>query len=170
MIGLTPGYRIDRVLNFINRQKNPQAMDWLYAQLNKTTQSAGLLGQGFNFDPGAIPEIHTDFIFTYIVYTFGWIAGIILIVLAITFLLRMSWVAMVVKDNYGKLLVSGFVTIFSVGFLWNILMNLGLAPISGVGLPFISFGGSQFVGNMAAIGIISNVYKLRNIPTLLGKN
>lgn len=160
-------YRMKRLLIFLNPHKDPQGVGWINIQLNRATHAAGLFGQGFNFSPGTIPEVHTDFIFTYIVYTFGWLAGIVLAALIVAFLVRVTRTAMVTKNSYGKLLVSGFTAIFSVQFIWNILMNLSLAPISGVGLPFISFGGSQFVISMAAIGIVSNVYRWRNAGKVL---
>jgi len=160
--GITQPYRISRLLAFFNVGQDPQGAGWIYLQLNKLTKSAGFFGQGFNFDPKSIPEIHTDFVFTYIMYTFGWITGIILAVLVLTFLIRLAYIAMTVKNSYGKLLLSGFVAVFAVQFFWNILMNLNLAPVTGVGLPFISYGGSQFVLSMLVIGIITNIYKWRN--------
>lgn len=107
--------------------------------------------------------VHTDFIFSYITLTFGLVAGGILAALAVMFILRISRMATAVKNNYARLLISGFAAIFAVQFLWNILMNLGFAPICGVGLPFISYGGSQLIFNAAAIGIISSIYRRRNI-------
>jgi cell division protein FtsW (lipid II flippase) len=131
-------------------------------QLDKLIHSAGPFGQGFAFTGRLIPNIYSDFIFTYIIYTFGWIAGALLAVLVILFLIRISHIAFYVKSSYGKFLICGFVAIFAVQFLWNILMNLSLAPIAAMGLPFISYGNSQFVVNMAVIGLISNIYKQRN--------
>ncbi|MDT3699335.1 MAG: FtsW/RodA/SpoVE family cell cycle protein [Thermincola sp.] len=163
--GITAPYRIMRLLAFINPNQDPLGAGYINVQLNKITHSAGFLGQGFNF-PKVIPEVHTDFVFTYIIHTFGWIAGVILAALIITFIMKLTHTATIVKNNYGKLLVSGFVTIFAVQFFWNILMNLGLAPISGVGLPFISYGGSQFVFSMLAVGVITNIYKWRNAPQI----
>lgn len=107
--------------------------------------------------------VHTDFIFSYITLTFGWVAGGVLAALGVILILRMTRIAAAVKTRYARLLISGFAAIFAVQFLWNILMNLGLAPVSGVGLPFISFGGSQLIFNCAAIGIILGIHKRRNI-------
>jgi len=77
-------------------------------------------------------------------------------------LIRITRVASVARSNYGRLLVDGLAADFAVQFIWNILMNLNLVPISGFVLPFISFGGTQFSINMASAGIISNIYKLRS--------
>lgn len=158
--GLASFYRMERFLIFLNPGKDPQGGGWLNIQLNKATHSVGFWGQGFNLDPRSIPQVSTNFIFTYIVYTFGWIAGIMLAVIIAAFLVRIARIAVVTRNSFGKLLVSGFVTAFGVQFIWNVLMNLSLAPISGIELPFISYGGSQFVTNMIAVGIILNVYKL----------
>ncbi|MDD2200507.1 MAG: FtsW/RodA/SpoVE family cell cycle protein [Bacteroidales bacterium] len=117
--------------------------------------------------PKFISYYHTDFIFSFINCTFSWIAGCILAALVFIFIIRMTCMVTIVKNNYGKLLISGLVTIFTVRFLWNILMNLGLAPISGVGLPLISFGGSQLIFNATALGIILSIYRLRNITKTL---
>ncbi|MFL0268002.1 FtsW/RodA/SpoVE family cell cycle protein [Candidatus Clostridium radicumherbarum] len=154
-------FHIKRLLIFLYPEKDPTGSGYLNIQLNKLVHSAGLFGQGFAFNGRLLPNIHSDFIFTYIIYTFGWIAGILIAVLVILFLVRISHIAIYVKSSYGKLLICGFVAIFSVQFLWNILMNLNLAPIATMGLPFISYGNSQFVVNMAVIGLISNIYKQR---------
>jgi cell division protein FtsW (lipid II flippase) len=160
---LNAPYRIKRLLAYLNPEQDPQGMGYLNIQLDKIIDSAGLLGQGFTFDGKMLPDVHTDFIFTYIVYTFGWIAGVLLAVLVLLFLIRMSHITRYVKSSYGKLLISGIVAIFAVQFMWNIFMNLSLLPITGMGLPFISYGNTQFVINMAAIGLISNIYKQRNV-------
>ncbi|MEW6624523.1 MAG: FtsW/RodA/SpoVE family cell cycle protein [Bacillota bacterium] len=70
------------------------------------------------------------------------------------------------KNSYARLLISGFVVIFAIQFLWNMAMNLGLAPISEVGLPFISYGGSQLTINAFAKGIILSIYRRKNLSSL----
>lgn len=155
-------YRTQRLLIFLNAKSDPQGSGYLNISLDKLIHSAGIWGQGLTFDGKMLPDIHKDFIFTYIVYTFGWIAGLLLAVLILLFLVRIANIAFYVKSSYGKLLISGFTAIFSVQFLWNILMNLSLAPITSVDLPFISYGNSQFIINMAVVGLISNIYKQKN--------
>jgi cell division protein FtsW (lipid II flippase) len=156
-------YRLQRFFIFLNPAGDPQGAGYINIQLSHVLAHSGLFGQGLTFVPGVLPELHTDFIFAFITYTFGWIAGLLLIALVAMFLVRIALIAGKTKIHYGKLLISGFVSILAIQFLWNILMNLGLAPISGVGLPFISYGGSQLVINAAAIGIISSIYRRRNV-------
>lgn len=157
-------YHTQKLLIFLNTKSDPAGSGYLNIQLDKLIHTAGILGQGFAFDGKMPSEIHTDFIFAFIVYTFGWVAGILLASLVVLFLVRISTIAFYVKSSYGKLLVSGFTAIFSIQFVWNILMNLGLAPITSMALPFISYGNSQFIINMAVVGLISNIYKQKNKP------
>lgn len=161
-------YKLQRFIAFFNHYKESlDGSGWINIQLSKLINSSGFYGQGFTLNTKFMPDIHTDFIFTYITFTFGWVAGGVLSALVVMFIIRMSCMATVVKNDYAKLLISGFVTIFAVQFLWNILMNLGLAPVVGVGLPFVSFGGSQLIFNAAALGIILSIYRRRNISKTL---
>lgn len=160
---LTAPYRLKRLVTFLNPESDPSGGGWLNLQLSKVISDSGLWGQGFTFEPKILPELHTDFIFAFITYTFGWVASILLITFVVMFLIRIVYIAKKIKINYGKLLISGFVSILTVQFLWNILMNLGLAPISGVGLPFISYGGSQLIVNAVIVGIISSIYRRKSI-------
>lgn len=156
-------YRVSRLLSFLNFKEDPFGSGWIYNQLSNIREATGVIGNGINAEMVNIPEIHTEFIFNYILYTFGWVVIALLISIIMVFLIRMIGVAKGTKDNYGKLLISGFVAMFMVEFLWNILMNLGLAPVMGVAMPFLSYGGSQAVINMAVVGLVINVYKFKNV-------
>lgn len=160
---ITVPNRLNRFFIFLNPESDPSGSGWLNIQLSRIISDSGLFGQGLTFDPQIIPELHTDFIFAFITYTFGWIASILLIVFVVMFLVRIAGIARQVKNDYGRLLISGFVSIMAIQFLWNILMNLGLAPLSAVGLPFISYGGSQLIINAAVVGIISSIYRRKNV-------
>ncbi|NLT94945.1 MAG: FtsW/RodA/SpoVE family cell cycle protein [Clostridia bacterium] len=159
----TQPHRVSRIVGFLDPKADPQGSGYLNIMLSKIISNSGLFGQGLTFERQVIPDPHTDFIFTFLTYTFGWIASILLISFVGMFLLRIASIARQVKNNYAKLLISGFTSVLTVQFLWNILMNLGLAPISGVGLPFISYGGSQLIINGIIVGIISGIYRRKNI-------
>lgn len=148
---------------FLNPAQDPLGAGYLNMQLSEVLSSSGYLGQGLSFAPGMLPDLHTDFIFAFITYTFGWTASILLIALIIVFLVRVALIAKQVKTSYAKLLISGIVGLLTLQFLWHIAMNLGIAPIAAVGLPFISYGGSQLVINAAAVGIILSIYRRKNI-------
>jgi len=159
-------YRLKRLKNFFiffNPENDPLGLGYLNIQLRKIIINSGFWGQGLTFELRLLPELHTDFIFAFITYTFGWIASILLISFVVLFLIRIARIARQVKLTYAKLLISGIISILSIQFLWNILINLGLAPLSGVGLPFISYGGSQLVTNAITVGIILSIYRRRNV-------
>jgi cell division protein FtsW (lipid II flippase) len=109
------------------------------------------------------PGIHTNYIFSSIIYVFGWLAGIFIIILSITFFIRLIKTAKEVKDDYGKLLVATFSSLFIVQFIYNILMIFGLAPLTDISMPFISYGTTLNMVNMIMIGIISSVYRRKEV-------
>lgn len=156
-------YRVKRLLYFFIPRKDTLGEGYLISQLQKYIIEAGLFGQGPALPNRTLPEPHADYVLVYITHTFGWLAGLSIIALAVAFVVRIVTLATSVKDSYGKLLIKGIASIFAIEFTWNILMVLGLAPIVGMSLPFISYGGSQFIINMIAIGLISSVYKRRTL-------
>jgi cell division protein FtsW (lipid II flippase) len=131
---------------------------------------AKLFASPGTFNPLLIPSRNTDFVFTYIVCAFGWAAGIFLAIMFAAYIIRIIHTAALVKDSYGRLLVSGFAAIFAVRFFWNIPMALGITPITGVSLPFISYGRIDYLVNMAAIGLILSVYRRKNISIFEANN
>lgn len=106
----------------------------------------------------SLPAAHTDFVFPYLVYSLGWAYGIILCFILLIFISRISLNAFKTKDLYGRLLVIGEATLFTIPACWNILMGFGIVPIIGVSLPFISYGGSMLLFYSAILGLILNVY------------
>ncbi|MEG6615187.1 FtsW/RodA/SpoVE family cell cycle protein [Peptococcaceae bacterium 1198_IL3148] len=160
----TAPHKLNRLLAFINPYHDSTGSGYIYIQSIETIKSAGLWGQGFNF-AGNLPELHTDLIFSYLVYTFGWLGGAVVVLLALALIVKMISVVKQIKDGFGRLLVSGLTSILALHFIWNILMTLGYAPISGIGLPFFSYGGSQTVINMAMMGIVLSVYRRKNLRT-----
>lgn len=162
-------YRVRRLIALLNPASDPDS-GWMYIQLKNLMNSASAFGNGFTIKPTTIPELHTDFIFSYIVYTFGFVAAAIVIALITIFILKLIKVATITKNPYGKLLVSGFTAILTTEFLLNIGMNFGISPIIGISLPFMSFGGSQLVTNMISVGLILSVYKRKDIAHNLIKS
>ncbi len=163
---LSEAYRIERFFAFSNPSKDPSSSGWIYNQLSSLNLSAGILGKGNNLTSVTLPEAHTDFVFTSIIYSFGWISGILLLAVILGFIIRIGFIGANTKDSYGKLLVSGICSLFAVQFLLSILANLSLSPILSVSMPFISYGGNQLLINILSIAIINNVYKQRNTPLI----
>ncbi|EPY9328936.1 FtsW/RodA/SpoVE family cell cycle protein [Listeria monocytogenes] len=123
---------------------------------------AGWFGKGLHNNL-TIPEAHTDFVFPFLVYSFGWVFGIFLCLLLLVFILRISLNTFKTKDLFGRLLTIGGAVLFTVPAFWNILMGLGIVPIMVVPLPFISYGGSMLLVYSSLLGLILNVYRRKDI-------
>lgn len=157
-IGSVP-YRIARFL-VLFKSDSIQAL-----QLKPLLCSSGLFGNGFleKSKTTLLPFMHTEFIYCYIVYVFGWIVGITLLTVIAFFIFRIIKVAVKSKDNYGRLLVFGFAAILAAEFCFNILMTFGIIAVTGFEMPFVGYGKTNTIINMCMIGIISSVYRRRNV-------
>lgn len=160
-------YRIRRFFIFLNPTQDIDNTGWIYNQLNTLRNSAGLLGTGSPINSSVLPDANMEFALTSIIYCFGWIIGIMVITLVLSFIIRIAFISNNTKNTYGKLLVSGLCSLFAIQFILNILFNFSLSPILGINMPFISYGGSQLVINVISISIINNVYKFRNVSSTL---
>ncbi len=123
--------------------------------------SGGFLGKGLfhgsQKELDFLPVQKSDFIFSVVCEELGMIGGILLIVLFTCFLYRMALIARDVTDLYGALIVIGFLGMFGFQIFENIAMTMGLMPVTGITLPFISYGGSSVLSNMAAVGLTLSV-------------
>ena len=124
--------------------------------------SGRLYGKGY-FSSGTlaqlrfVPERHTDFIFAGIVEGIGFIGGTLIIVLYFMLIFRWLWIAYKAKDNFGTCLIAGAVGMLLAHVFENVGMTMGLMPVTGIPLPFLSYGGSNLLTNMIAVGIVVNV-------------
>lgn len=130
--------------------------------------SGQLLGKGFFGEETLaqmryIPARHTDFIFSGITEAVGFVGSCILIVTFFALMFRWIYIAYKARDNFGTLLVSGVVAMLAAHVFENIGMTMGLMPITGIPLPFISYGGSNMLTNMIGVGIVLNVYMRRPV-------
>ena len=162
---LSDSYLTERYLTFLHPFADPNGMGYLGVQMYNITHTSGILGHGFsaNEDILKVPLISSDLVFSYIVHTFGWLGAAVIISIIISFIYRILHISKYVRDTYGKLLISGLISVFIVQFVSNILMNLNLFPIVGVALPFLSYGGSLGLVNMLSVGIIMSVYRRRSL-------
>lgn len=130
--------------------------------------SGQLYGKGY-FSSGTlaqlrfVPERHTDFIFAGIVEGLGFIGGTLIILLYFLLVFRWLWIAFKAKDNFGTCLVAGVIGMLLAHVFENIGMTMGLMPVTGIPLPFLSYGGSNLLTNMIAVGIVENVCMRRPI-------
>ena len=156
--------RIDVFLN--PSQADPTGDGMHVLRSMESIGSGQLTGKGY-FTEGTlaqlkyVPERHTDFVFSSIVEGLGFIGGTVLIVVFFLLILRWLWVALHAKDFFGTCLVIGCMGMLLAHVFENIGMTIGLMPITGIPLPFISYGGSNLLANMMAVGIVLNVWMRR---------
>lgn len=144
-------YRMDRLLNWSN-SSGLQLTNSMTA-----IGSAGFFGHGFNHTPIYFPEMQTDFIFAVFTSNFGLLGAILLIVLIIFFDINLIQTVNKTTNMYDKYAIGGILAVLLFQQVYNISMTIGLLPIMGITLPFISYGGSSLLSYMFLLGIIFNV-------------
>lgn len=144
-------YRMDRILNWSN-SSGLQLTNGITA-----IGSAGIFGHGFNNTPIYFPEMQTDFIFAVFASNFGFVGAAILIGIIIYFDISIINLANKSYHACDKYTISGIISILIFQQVWNICMTIGLLPIMGITLPFISYGGSSLLSYMILIGMLFNI-------------
>lgn len=144
-------YRFDRILDW----KNGSGLQLENALA--AIGSAGVFGHGFNNTPIYFPESGTDFIFAVYASNFGLLGAIILIAIILFFDIRLISIATKKIPSRDKFILSGIIGMLVFGQVQNIGMTLGLLPITGITLPFISYGGSSLLSYLILVGIVLNI-------------
>lgn len=159
--GLKP-YQRQRVDTFLHPKiEDVKTSGWQTRQSIITVGSGGLTGKGYlqgtqtmlNF----LPEHHTDFIFSVLAEEQGLMGAVVVIGLFTAFLMRGLKIAMESADMPGALLASGIVTMYAFHIFINIAITVGLMPVTGIPLPFLSYGGNFYITTMIGIGLLLNV-------------
>ncbi len=154
-------YQQQRIMTFLNPGADPYGAGYHSLQSKIAIGSGGLFGKGYlqgtQTQLQFIPEQHSDFIFSAIGEEFGFIGAMLVLVSFIIIIWRAMTIAAESSDRFGTLLASGiaFMTAFHV--LANVGMTLGILPVVGMPLPFVSYGGSSLLMNLIAIGILQNI-------------
>lgn len=153
-------YRMLRIVSFLNPWSDPLGSGYQIIQSLYAIGPGGLLGQGFlqsRQKQFYLPEPQTDFIFSIIAEEFGFL-GILIVTSFLAFITyRIIKISLNTEDLFGKYLTFGLGMEIIVQALLNLAVVIGLIPVTGVTLPFFSYGGSSLLVSMAAIGIILNV-------------
>lgn len=154
-------HQLSRIYAWLDPSANIGAEGY---QLFHALQGIGagqLFGTGFTegvkTQSGMIPELHTDFIFTVIGEEFGFIGATVLVVVYFLLLYRMVLIAFNCNNTFGTYITAGVIGLLVFQIFQNIGMTIGVVPITGLALPFISYGGSALVTNMIAMGLVLNV-------------
>jgi cell division protein FtsW len=159
-LALRETYRRDRLLVFLNPTEDPLATGYQITQSLTGVASGGLLGVGLGASRakyGFLPNAHTDFIFAIIGEELGLVGAVLVVGMFVAFAVLGVRTALRAPDRFGMLIAGGITAWILAQALVNIGGVLGLLPITGLTLPFISFGGSSLVVTMAATGILLNV-------------
>ena len=157
-----------RIMVFLNPELDKSNIGW-QPNLSRSAISAGeFIGRQLDNPLQArysiIPYRQTDFIFTAIAEHTGFVGSVLLILLYVFILLRCFFIASKACDRYGEFMVVGLTSMMMYHFIENVGMCIGLMPITGIPLPFISYGGTAMIANFAAIGIILSVSVTRDAP------
>ncbi|MFH1459105.1 MAG: rod shape-determining protein RodA [Candidatus Omnitrophota bacterium] len=160
-------YQKDRLMVFINPNVDPLGAGYTINQSKIAIGSGGFWGKGWlagtqnqlNF----LPERHTDFIFSVVGEEWGLLGAALIIFLFLLLVLRALKIAESTNEVSGKLIAVGITTMLALHVIINIGMTLGLMPIVGMPLPFISYGGSAIISNLIAIGFLLSIYRHRAI-------
>jgi rod shape determining protein RodA len=158
---LLKDYQKERISGFIFPQSEPLGIGWNYNQAKIAIGSGGLLGKGFNQGSqtqyGFLPEPQNDFIFSAIAEEFG-LAGIsVLFGLFGLLIWRVMKIAFLAQTNFSRLFAAGFGALLVSQLFINIGMNLGLAPIIGISLPLVSYGGSGLLSIFLGLGVLQSI-------------
>jgi len=155
-------YQHQRIYTFINPGRDPYGSGYNVIQSLIAVGSGGVWGRGLGNGPQSqlnfLPVAHTDFIFAGWAESTGFVGAMGLIIVLALLNWRIYHVAVVAKDAFGKYLAIGFGAIITAQIVINIGMNLGLAPVTGIPLPFVSYGGSSLVINFMMMGIMQSIY------------
>jgi rod shape determining protein RodA len=160
--GIISEYQVKRLQAFVDPNADAQGSGYQLRQARITVGSGGLLGTGLFNGPQTngrfVPEQQTDFIFTVAGEELGFIGSGFIILLYIIILMRAFGIARRSSDPYGQMVCTGVIAWFAFQTFENIGMTLGLMPMTGVPLPFMSYGGSSMFANLIGFGLLQNVH------------
>ncbi len=163
-------YQVDRLTGFLNPGEQTLSVNYNQNQSQIAIGSGGMFGQGLfegtQTNLSFVPSQTTDFIFTAVAEQLGFVGGSIVIGLYAILVWRLLMIAAVARDRFGQLVAVGTAAMISFHVFVNIGMTVGLLPVAGLPLPFMSFGGSFYISMMFALGIAHSIWMHRSrIPT-----
>ncbi|MQB00275.1 MAG: rod shape-determining protein RodA [Actinobacteria bacterium] len=166
--GLIRNYQVDRLTAFLDPDPDLSSEGYNLVQSKIAIGSGGVRGKGFADPEGQtqtaldyVPEQHTDFIFTAVGEQLGFVGTAALLALFAFLLWRALRIATLSRDMFGTLLASGVAALWAFHVFVNVGMTIGIMPITGIPLPFISYGGSSLITNYFAIGLLLNIHMRR---------
>lgn len=160
--GFLKDYQVDRFLAFTNPDLDPKGAGYNVEQARIAVGNGGLFGQGLfegsQTQSGFVPEQHTDFVFTVAGEELGLVGAALIVGLLGVVLWRTLLIATRTDDVFGRIAAAGIACWFGFQAFQNIGMCLGIMPVTGVPLPFVSYGGSSMFAGMLAVGLLQNIH------------
>ena len=160
--GVINSYQVNRLQSFVNPNADVLGTGYQLRQARITVGSGGFLGTGLFEGPQTngrfVPEQQTDFIFTVAGEQLGFVGSAGILILYLIILMRAFSIARRANDPYGRLVATGITAWFAFQIFENIGMTLGLMPMTGVPLPFLSYGGSSMFATLIGFGLLQNVH------------
>lgn len=165
-MGLLQDYQVERLTSFLDPNPDVQSVGYNLTQSKIAIGSGGIRGKGLGGENTQtaldfVPEQHTDFIFTAVGEQLGFLGSATLLGLFAILMWRGLRIAAMSRDLFGTLLAAGIVALWAFQIFVNVGMTMGIMPITGIPLPFISYGGSSLITNFVAVGLLLNVHMRR---------
>jgi rod shape determining protein RodA len=158
-------YQKKRITTFLQPSADPSGAGYNVSQAIIAVGSGGMLGQGLGSGGQSqgnfLPSSHTDFVFAVLAEKLGFLGALVCIALFLAVIARIIIDASYSSDRFGSLLCIGIATMFIVHVVVNIGMNLGIMPVTGIPLPFISAGGTSMMVSLFSVGLVQSVYSRR---------
>jgi rod shape determining protein RodA len=163
--GLLKDYQKNRIITFLNPEHDPLGSGYHLIQSRIAIGSGELWGRGLyhgtQTQGNFVPEQHTDFIFSAIGEELGFVGCIAVLLVFWFFCLRLVMIAESSKNNFGSLLAVGVLAMIVFQVIINIGMTIGMAPVTGIPLPWVSYGRSAILTNFIAVGLVGSVANYR---------
>jgi rod shape determining protein RodA len=154
-------YQKTRISTFLDPEQDSRGSGYQQIQARVTVGSGGLWGKGFTKGTQGqfrfLPEAQTDFVFSVLAEEQGFVGVLVALGLYLLVIVRSIEAARLAKDRLGAYLVIGLLAGFTFQVIYNVTMSTGLAPVKGLPLPLLSYGGSSMIATLAAFGLILNV-------------
>ena len=164
-LNVIKGYQLERLRAFLDSSSDTRGANYNRTQAEIAIGSGGLVGQGYlngqltNLD--FVPEQHTDFIFTVAGEEFGFAGAAVLLSLFAILMWRAIRISYLSKDGFGTYVAAGIAAMLAIQMFVNVGMVIGIMPITGIPLPFVSYGGSSMLANFVAVGLLLNIHMRR---------
>jgi len=160
-VHLVKSYQMERLMVFLNPGHDPSGSGYNLAQSIIAVGSGGLHGRGNMATQTTLdflPEHHTDFIFAVVSERYGFVGAALLLALFAVLIWRALRIATISRDLYGSMIAGAIAAMFLFEIFVNVGMTLGIMPITGIPLPFISYGGAALITNLMLIGLLESIH------------